>query len=1260
MDDIAKLGFEIDNSPLLNAAKVSTTAAAQIGKVGDAADAASKKVTGAGRSAQAAAGAIGAVGNASVAAAPKVQAAGKAQDALAQAMGKTTTAASGGTSAMAKASAAAEALGRSSQAAARSSASITDGLQRVSQTGLSVTRQISGLAGVFGATSGSAAGGALNAAMASSGQILQTLTGLLGRFGAVAGPVIGTLSTLGAGYVAVSAALAPLQDRFARYEAQLRQLTGSQSAAVTVMEQLKRSSNQTGNSLDTTLQAYTRMARNSEDIGATSKEILQLTETIQMLGVVSNAGAGEMASGMLQLSQALASGRLNGDELRSIMENMPALAKAIADGLGVSVGQLRAMGAAGELTGDKVFRALLSRTEQVRREFEQLPQTTEQAFTRMTNQAQEFGANLGKALNSSETVQKLLNALSAALAWANRQVAGPSLDEQLADVSRRIEDERRVAGTFNRPPQALQSLLAEQEALQEQLRLRMRLANMQDQREGQNAVTAEVGRGMNIAKEIDNQTQSRTKLREQVQQLEKSLAALHQQQRDGSVTGSAYQKQFETLSRSLGIAKAQLAGVKDAADQLRQSFDDASRAATMGRGGGGTQMAQEAIQIARQAATQGRQVSAQDIFRQMVDNAATRSKDQIGSIERQIAQQRSRLGVASAGRNLRDQVDVAIEAENWRIATFGDLSDKEFPKAAEAVREYGNALLRLRKAQNEVSDAQFVRGVQDQIDVFEAGNRVLAQGDFAVRRAEAEERARQADRNRPGVGAIQLQQFDMQEGRSFEQRMQGMREQRSLDEAMAVTPGYRDRRNLELEASIRQAQRGVSPDRASEIERQMRAIEFARILRADAEAVQGVNESTAITSVGLQAVLGGGSSFEIRRAQAEARARQAEERNLGMSQALEQQFMTEERLSTEQMLSDASLRTRTTRETEVGIRQGQPRRLTALNQRIRAAQENAMPVFAERIDQSMRAEDEAQLSVQLAEQAESMREQLKLQQDQMLLVGKEGDELSVQQALMAKRNELLREGVALNSASGREQLRLTEEVARGNVRLTKAQQDAKEWQAIWDSAGQGVSNSLSNAFLAAFDKSKKAGDVLRQGLSDTFKKMSADILAQALKPLQDALINIAKTIGASIVSSIAGPSVPLAAYPGAANGAYFAGGRASFAYGGVVNSPTMFRFAQGGVMRPGIMGEAGPEAIMPLRRGPDGRLGVSAAGAGGGGGSTYNISVSVDASGRSSSQEAQGGDAADNRGQRLGEVVASAVRAEIIQQQRPGGLLARR
>jgi len=105
---------------------------------------------------------------------------------------------------------------------------------------------------------------------------------------------------------------------------------------------------------------------------------------------------------------------------------------------------------------------------------------------------------------------------------------------------------------------------------------------------------------------------------------------------------------------------------------------------------------------------------------------------------------------------------------------------------------------------------------------------------------------------------------------------------------------------------------------------------------------------------------------------------------------------------------------------------------------------------------------------------------------------------------------------------------------------------------------------------------------------------------------------------------------------------YAQNGIVPFAKGGIVSQPTIFPFKNG----IGLMGEAGEEAVMPLRRGPGGRLGVEASGAGVG-----NIVVNVDASG--SSVEGDAG-----QSEELGLMLGAAVQAEIVNQQRPGGLLA--
>jgi phage-related minor tail protein len=178
--------------------------------------------------------------------------------------------------------------------------------------------------------------------------------------------------------------------------------------------------------------------------------------------------------------------------------------------------------------------------------------------------------------------------------------------------------------------------------------------------------------------------------------------------------------------------------------------------------------------------------------------------------------------------------------------------------------------------------------------------------------------------------------------------------------------------------------------------------------------------------------------------------------------------------------------------------------------------------------------------------------------------------------------------------------------------------------------------NLGSSFASAF-----------QGMADqltdfvtTGKASFGDFARSVLKDLSNILIKFAlfQTLKAIVPSGSA-----FGKFLGFADGAAFAqNGIQPFARGGIVDRPTLFPFANG----TGLMGEAGPEAIIPLKRGRDGKLGVA-----GGGGGTTNVVVNVDASG--SSVE---GDQAQAKA--LGNAISAAVQSELVKQKRPGGLLA--
>ena len=196
------------------------------------------------------------------------------------------------------------------------------------------------------------------------------------------------------------------------------------------------------------------------------------------------------------------------------------------------------------------------------------------------------------------------------------------------------------------------------------------------------------------------------------------------------------------------------------------------------------------------------------------------------------------------------------------------------------------------------------------------------------------------------------------------------------------------------------------------------------------------------------------------------------------------------------------------------------------------------------------------------------------------------------------------------------------------------------------SVGEQVVKSLKEAYKSATDLGTSLSSVAVNGvngIADAFAELALTGKASFADLTRSILADLTKIFMRMAVFEFLNFAFPgLKLKTNAVGNVYAQNGIQKFAMGGVVNKPTIFPFANG----TGLMGEAGPEAIMPLQRAANGKLGVIASGGG-----TTNVVVNVDAGGTSVE-----GDQAQAK--QLGVVVSAAVQAELVKQQRPGGLLA--
>lgn len=150
---------------------------------------------------------------------------------------------------------------------------------------------------------------------------------------------------------------------------------------------IRASANRARASYSATADVVAKLAQRAPDIWSSNDETIQFAENLNKMFVIAGASQEETRSASLQLTQALGSGVLRGEELNAVFESAPNVIQTISDYLDVPIGQIRDMASEGQITADIVKNAMLSSTDEINAQFNSMPMTWGQVWSVMSNYA---------------------------------------------------------------------------------------------------------------------------------------------------------------------------------------------------------------------------------------------------------------------------------------------------------------------------------------------------------------------------------------------------------------------------------------------------------------------------------------------------------------------------------------------------------------------------------------------------------------------------------------------------------------------------------------------------------------------------------------------------------------------------------------------------------------------------------------------------------------------------------------------------------
>ncbi|RWS53276.1 phage tail tape measure protein [Enterobacter cloacae] len=970
--------------------------------------------------------------------------------------------------------------------------------------------------------------------------------------------------------------LISLADEWSSVNARLKQASQSSDDFTESQRALMDISQRTGTAFSDNASLFARSAASMREYGYSSQQVLDVTESISTGLKLSGASTAEASSVITQFSQALAQGVLRGEEFNSVNENGDRVIRALAAGMGVARKDLKAMADQGMLTADKVVPALISQLGTMRSEFEAMPQTVSAATTKIENAFMAWVGGANEATGATSTLVAVLNTVS-----DNIDTVATAAGALAA-----IGGARYLGGMFGDLGNQTAQLI---DARKNEIALasaRAESATQSQRKAAADAIAAERAYQLSLSElELAKNTNAEATATQNSIAKRRAMIAANATLVQSNRAVSASQ---EALNRSTSVMNL----FKSGATGLLSLVGGLPGILMLGAGAWYTMYQRQ--EQARESAIQYA-----DTIEQVRDNLKSMSHTQISanlgqaniSLDAQnsaIEQQKQKVAELS---NQLYNAKLAANSASEGTWLYNDAVEKAADFASELAVEEGRLEQMLNKRKqtqqliNDITDqainktVEMAGAVSSLTEMYDRLNKVS-------RQSTAVSPPKYAGPVLPALDNKQQQAIDKAQRQLELSGLKGLdktRRQAEFDASDLNLPaGWREKYvSMEVESARQlQAIRDSSRHKGGKSEAEKTADTYDKLIKQQKEQIALAGQNTELAKLKYQV-----SQGEL------ATLTEAQKQTLLQNAALIDQRKIREQLAAyEANLADANASARASNQAELtGYGQGSRMR--------------------ERMQEMLRIREEfQQKNVDLQRQYQS---------------GDITEDLYRQELDLNKRylDERLRDQQGFYTASDAQRSNWAAGMKEGFANWADTASDyASQSADLVNNSMSGLVGNISEALA---------------GNKVDWEDWSKSVLASMQKIILNAMIvnSLQSSMGGGgflggLFGGSAGGSTPSGSYNSAASGLQlnakggtYASASLSAYSNSIVRSPTYFAFAKGA----GLMGEAGPEAIMPLTRSADGSLGVRVTGtqAAPGGGGEIHITQHINVSGN--------GDAALNR-----------------------------